>query len=473
MKKRLLTVAAILVILLLLAGVVFFCLKSSDGDTTTDIQTSLSPETDDPTKEPSLSETDLPSSDTEPTVSSDPETEMTETPTLPISEPTPTESSETPSPTPYTDPDFDLVPTGKKVEMKTSGDVYAGSMILVNSEYSFDPASVKGLVSSYTWKYKDHPSTKLCLGGSTISVNADAMDMLGKLEEELDKELGSDKYIILNAGYMTEAEIEASNEDTKHDYTINDDPLGSEHGTGYAVNINFWDGKSIYKLGAGGAVKETEWLYKNAARFGFIERYTKALSETIGHEEETGHFRYVGIPHATYISENRISLEVYEETVRQHTIDSPLKITDYYGYTWSVYYVSANAAGNTAVVVPEGVKYEISGNNCDGFVVTVKGTWDVLENGSLETVHVSGIGFDESEMTLRVGKSLILSYTIAPEEVTDRRVIFESSDEGIVTVNSYGKVTALSKGSAAVTVRTVDGTFIDSVIFTVTQASAD
>ncbi|MFR5889912.1 MAG: hypothetical protein ACLUFM_02900 [Lachnospiraceae bacterium] len=38
-----------------------------------------------------------------------------------------------------------------------------------------------------------------------------------------------------------------------------------------------------------------------------------------------------------------------------------------------IYYVEASAGDTTDVPVPENSEYEISGNNIDGFIVTVKG----------------------------------------------------------------------------------------------------
>jgi len=50
-----------------------------------------------------------------------------------------------------------------------------------------------------------------------------------------------------------------------------------------------------------------------------------------------------------------------------------------------------------------------------------------------------------------------LTAQVEPEDVTIRELIWSSSDERIVTVNEYGTVTAVSPGSAVVTVEAADG----------------
>lgn len=61
---------------------------------------------------------------------------------------------------------------------------------------------------------------------------------------------------------------------------------------------------------------EFEWMRENAHKFGFIMRYPKNREHITRFKYEPWHYRYVGIPTATYIYENDLTLEEY------------LKITD-------------------------------------------------------------------------------------------------------------------------------------------------
>ena len=127
------------------------------------------------------------------------------------------------------------------------------------------------------------------------------------------------------------------------------------------------DGSSSYYLIKDGVYS---WVFENASKYGFIQRYPEGKDNITGVEARSYTFRYVGIPHAIHISQNNLSLEEYIDTVKTYTKDAPLKITDGVK-NYEVYYVMANANNITEVTVPSNKTYTISGNNVDGFIVTV------------------------------------------------------------------------------------------------------
>ena len=116
----------------------------------------------------------------------------------------------------------------------------------------------------------------------------------------------------------------------------------------------------------------------HCAEYGFIIRYEASKSALTGIVDEPYHFRYVGVSHATYMTANNLCLEEYLELLRNsHSYDkTPLEFSagdkDYL-----VYYVEATAdASFTSIPVPpasEGT-YTISGDNMNGFIVTVTKT---------------------------------------------------------------------------------------------------
>lgn len=113
-----------------------------------------------------------------------------------------------------------------------------------------------------------------------------------------------------------------------------------------------------------------EWFNQNAGSYGFILRYPEGKKEKTGENPRCYTYRYVGIPHASYINFNQLCLEEYIEEVKRHTNDNPLEITAG-GNTYNVYYVPAAESGNTDVPVPDDKPYTISGCNAGGFIVTV------------------------------------------------------------------------------------------------------
>ena len=84
-------------------------------------------------------------------------------------------------------------------------------------------------------------------------------------------------------------------------------------------------------------------------------------------------YRYVGVPHARLMAEGGYCLEEYIEGIKNYTESAQLSITDGEN-VYHVFYVPAAADGkDTTFTVPTIYKdsYTVSGNNVDGFIVTV------------------------------------------------------------------------------------------------------
>ncbi len=116
------------------------------------------------------------------------------------------------------------------------------------------------------------------------------------------------------------------------------------------------------------------WAGENAHNYGFVLRYPEDKASRFDaniSSNTTAVFRYVGIAAATYMYQNNQCLEEYLETVKGYSIDNMLTVTAA-NATYGVYYVPANANGSTSFSVPaDPAQYTVSGNNMDGFVVTV------------------------------------------------------------------------------------------------------
>lgn len=72
-------------------------------------------------------------------------------------------------------------------------------------------------------------------------------------------------------------------------------------------------------------------------------------------------------------------------------------------------------------------------------------------------VAVSGISLSQTTITLDKGKTAALTATVAPENATDKTVIWSTSNEKVATV-SNGTVTAVAKGTATITAKAGDKT---------------
>ena len=90
-------------------------------------------------------------------------------------------------------------------------------------------------------------------------------------------------------------------------------PGHSEHHTGLAFDIitpEYHD--NIYTLNEQFAKTAAyDWLLENSAEYGFILRFPADKQDITGINFEPWHYRYVGIEHAQYITDNKLCLEEY------------------------------------------------------------------------------------------------------------------------------------------------------------------
>ena len=75
-------------------------------------------------------------------------------------------------------------------------------------------------------------------------------------------------------------------------------------------------------------------------------------------------------------------------------------------------------------------------------------------------VAVTGITLNQASATIGIGETLSLTYKITPENATDKSVSWSSSAPDVAAVSSEGVVSALSAGSATITVKANGGTGI-------------
>lgn len=77
-------------------------------------------------------------------------------------------------------------------------------------------------------------------------------------------------------------------------------------------------------------------------------------------------------------------------------------------------------------------------------------------------IPASEIVLNTKATELRVGESVALSATILPENVTDKTVLWTSSDEAVATIDSDGKITAVAVGEAVIKATAADGSGVSA-----------
>ncbi|MDW3192775.1 MAG: polysaccharide lyase family 7 protein [Cytophagales bacterium] len=101
----------------------------------------------------------------------------------------------------------------------------------------------------------------------------------------------------------------------------------------------------------------------------------------------------------------------------------------------------------------------------------------VFGEGEREEVLVTGVVLDQSSIELLEGETQQLTATISPSHATNKAVRFSSSDASVANVDENGLVTAITAGTATITVTTEDGGYISTteiiVISTILNAIQD
>ncbi|MBQ7779420.1 MAG: D-alanyl-D-alanine carboxypeptidase family protein [Clostridia bacterium] len=135
--------------------------------------------------------------------------------------------------------------------------------------------------------------------------------------------------------------------------------------------------------------EEPQWLKTHAHEYGFIFRAPSNKNSIVGYTEPW-QLRYVGMPHAEYMYKNNLCLEEYLTKLSTDFAGMSnaytLKCAD--GNTYMVYYIEAPDEGTLRLPVPGNRSYTVSGDNMNGFIVTVTletGTRPPLETPAPET----------------------------------------------------------------------------------------
>lgn len=84
---------------------------------------------------------------------------------------------------------------------------------------------------------------------------------------------------------------------------------------------------------------------------------------------------------------------------------------------------------------------------------------NILKNYKKTTIIVlpTAISLNKTSLNLDAGKNEKLVATVSPEDATDKKVTWESSNNSVVKVTSDGTVSAVSKGTATITAKTSNG----------------
>ncbi|WP_044973729.1 M15 family metallopeptidase [Ruminococcus sp. HUN007] len=262
------------------------------------------------------------------------------------------------------------------VEVQNS-DIHKGELILVNRDNEYSDGSNQNIVNIY-----ENKSDSYKVDRSYMELDKTMIGAINSMLDDFAAQSGITN-ILCNSGYRSyDEQKQMYDEDLENTGLLESDlvapPGHSEHHTGYAMDFAIDDGYEYPALRNEG---EYSWIYSNAAKYGLILRYTEQNKHITKYRAESWHFRYVGPVHASMITKMGVALEQYIGFIKDFQFENPLEYkysdTEFY----RIYYVPMNTdADKTSLPIPyeclsnNGAEwpYTVSGNNSDGFIVTVK-----------------------------------------------------------------------------------------------------
>ncbi len=241
-----------------------------------------------------------------------------------------------------------------------SARIHTGELILINQSYPLYP--------EYTECLELIPLN----AAENILLNNAAASALEKLIEDI----GGQNDIIPVSGYRTKEEqhqiysdsLKTNGAEFTRKYVALSDH--SEHQTGLAIDLGIKKDNIDFirpdfpDTGICGRFKQL------AAKYGFILRYTAQKENITGIASEPWHFRYAGLPHSAVMAAHNMALEEYINYIKGYTCDNPLSLACDYSRA-EIFYQPAHASRPTEVRLPTNIPYRISGNNIDGFIITL------------------------------------------------------------------------------------------------------
>jgi D-alanyl-D-alanine carboxypeptidase len=238
-------------------------------------------------------------------------------------------------------------------ELKVIKDqIYKGNLLLVNKDHPVPPGGEESEAVNL-FQHKELLNGFIVLD-KTIRLSPSLVQKFSTMIGAAEKD-GVSRFLI-SSGYRDNKEQNKLYQQMGADYAL---PAGySEHNLGLSLDI----GSTQAEMSQ---ASEGKWLKKNAWRFGFIVRYPADKTAITGIQSEPWHFRYVGLPHSAIMQEKNFVLEEYLDFLKEKkTITTTV---DHQTYQISYYPVSKN----TTIPVPANGRYQLSGNNMDGVIVTM------------------------------------------------------------------------------------------------------
>lgn len=237
--------------------------------------------------------------------------------------------------------------------------IHRGNLILVNQKYGYVQQQNMKLVPA--WEEEE-----------SILIRREASVLLNQLMNDIN----GWEQIVPVSGWRSQLEqqqiwddslAESGLEFTKTYVAV---PGHSEHQTGLALDLGLKQEEIDFIRPAFPYEGICQIFRERAIQYGFVERYPAHKEQITKIGQEPWHFRYVGAPHAAIMAEHEFVLEEYISFLRQFCYHVNPYIFQIGHQEIAVSYLKASR-DITEVKMEDSSVYSISGNNVDGFIITI------------------------------------------------------------------------------------------------------
>jgi len=258
---------------------------------------------------------------------------------------------------------YDTAPPEYILIEMTPYDIFRGNLILVNKEHGFDPEFVPELVYVI-----DHVTPAFRVSRNDIQLAESIIEPLVQMMDAYYVAIGTNAVSVRSGFRSLSRQMEILNDHISRMGAAEArrwaaEPGHSEHHAGLALDFGFYqDGDLQTFLGVG----RTAWFAQNSYNFGFIVRYPYEGQHITQVAYEPWHFRYVGLPHSYFINQKGMVFEDYLYFLMGFDYSEPFVAT-FGDYEYEIFFTK-----DMTISVPYGSYFDISGNNINGFIVTIR-----------------------------------------------------------------------------------------------------
>ena len=239
------------------------------------------------------------------------------------------------------------------------GGIGEGNLVVINSTYAYTfPETEEDLLTVH-----DNQNSSYSVSDWEVCLETETLNQLNAMMSAYETETGYSNMEVYS-GYRTEDEQETLYENGSSSFAGGNSDYHS--GRTFNLKIKFTDGSSDYYNAE--KYPDYSWIAENAASYGFVVRYPADKENITGEESRSYTFRYVGVPHAVYMSEQNLCLEEYVALLQDYTQDAPLQIT-VDDSIYFVFYVSESEATG-GITLEDADSYTVSGDNIGGYIIS-------------------------------------------------------------------------------------------------------